>query len=186
MPGGCTQPSATGHQQNLKPNSPSRRLSLKRIAGPARRVHSTRFRALDTGLGFERMENAVLLEVVSGPRTKSDKAAFYENLCHELANECAVPPSDLMISFVENTDEDWSFGLGGAQFLEGDLWTTRSSLYGMSDLFGQYWTSERATAGTRAGLLVRAGVPACDKLNKEQRDRTTTEMAADCGRSHLG
>ncbi|WP_240533533.1 MULTISPECIES: tautomerase family protein [Sinorhizobium] len=75
----------------------------------------------DTGLGFERTEKFVLLEVVSRPRSKADKIAFYENLCHELASECAVSPSDLMISFVENTDEDWSFGHGRAQFLEGDL-----------------------------------------------------------------
>lgn len=81
----------------------------------------SRFRALDTGLGFERTEKFVLLEVVSRPRSKADKISFYENLCHELASECAVPPSDLMISFVENTDEDWSFGHGRAQFLEGDL-----------------------------------------------------------------
>jgi len=25
------------------------------------------------------------------------------------------------VSIVENSDEDWSFGLGRAQFLEGDL-----------------------------------------------------------------
>ncbi|MGZ9718992.1 tautomerase family protein [Rhizobium miluonense] len=56
----------------------------------------SRFRALDTGLGFERMENSVLLEVVSGARTKADKVAVYENSCHELTNECAVPPSDRM------------------------------------------------------------------------------------------
>lgn len=38
MPSGCTQPLAIDRQQNLKPNSPSGRLSLKRIADPARGV----------------------------------------------------------------------------------------------------------------------------------------------------
>lgn len=41
MPSGCTRPLATCRQQNLKPNSPSRRLSSNRLAGPARGVHST-------------------------------------------------------------------------------------------------------------------------------------------------
>jgi len=27
----------------------------------------------------------------------------------------------VVVSFVENGDEDWSFGLGRAQFLTGDL-----------------------------------------------------------------
>lgn len=30
-------------------------------------------------------------------------------------------PSDVMISFVENADEDWTFGNGCAQFVLGDL-----------------------------------------------------------------
>ncbi|MGL5687640.1 MAG: tautomerase family protein, partial [Weissella cibaria] len=30
-------------------------------------------------------------------------------------------PQDVMINLVSNTDEDWSFGLGKAQFLTGDL-----------------------------------------------------------------
>ncbi|AYM08986.1 transposase (plasmid) [Agrobacterium tumefaciens] len=40
MPSGCTQLLAISRQQNSKLNSPSRRLSFKRIAGPARGVHS--------------------------------------------------------------------------------------------------------------------------------------------------
>lgn len=39
MPSGCTQLLATDRQQNLKLNSPSRRLSLKRLFGPAPGVH---------------------------------------------------------------------------------------------------------------------------------------------------
>ncbi|QCL92357.1 MULTISPECIES: DDE-type integrase/transposase/recombinase [Agrobacterium tumefaciens complex] len=37
---GCTRPLAIGRQQNLKLNSPSKRLSLKCLAGPGRGVHS--------------------------------------------------------------------------------------------------------------------------------------------------
>ena len=30
-------------------------------------------------------------------------------------------PTDLVVSVAANSPEDWSFGLGRAQFLEGDL-----------------------------------------------------------------
>src|SRR5690554_34270 len=42
IPEGSTPPSAIAHQRNLKPNSPNRRLSLERCAGPVPGVHSTR------------------------------------------------------------------------------------------------------------------------------------------------
>ena len=42
-------------------------------------------------------------------------------LVEELERSCGVAPSDVMISMVENSDEDWSFGLGRAQFLTGEL-----------------------------------------------------------------
>ena len=42
-------------------------------------------------------------------------------LCEALAGSCGIAPSDVMVSIVENTDEDWSFGLGRAQFLTGEL-----------------------------------------------------------------
>lgn len=78
-------------------------------------------RALDTGLGIPRTEKFVLLEVVSRPRSQEAKLAFYQNLCDDLKEHCAIEASDIMISFTQNTDEDWSFGLGRAQFIEGDL-----------------------------------------------------------------
>lgn len=81
----------------------------------------THLRALDTGLGFERTEKFVLVEVVSRRRGKTEKLAFYEGLANELQRRCGIPPSDLMISFVENSDEDWSFGGGAAQFVTGQL-----------------------------------------------------------------
>ncbi|MDH4981261.1 tautomerase family protein [Hyphomicrobium sp. D-2] len=75
----------------------------------------------DTGLGFARTEKAVLLQVISRPRGKEAKQTFYRLLVEELEKSCGIAPTDVMISMVENTDEDWSFGLGRAQFLEGDL-----------------------------------------------------------------
>jgi hypothetical protein len=78
-------------------------------------------RALDTGLGIPRTDKFILLEVVSRPRGKAAKVAFYENLCASLQEKCGIVASDVMISFTENTDEDWSFGHGRAQFLTGEL-----------------------------------------------------------------
>lgn len=83
--------------------------------------HPSHMRALDTGLGIPRTEKFVLLEVVSRPRGTSAKVAFYKNLCSALQEKCGVPASDVMISFTENSDDDWSFGLGRAQFLTGEL-----------------------------------------------------------------
>ncbi|MDX8479857.1 tautomerase family protein [Mesorhizobium sp. VK24D] len=78
-------------------------------------------RALDTGLGFSRTDKFVLLEVVSRPRGKAAKVAFYENVCTALQQKCSIAASDVMVSFTENSDEDWSFGHGRAQFLTGEL-----------------------------------------------------------------
>lgn len=77
--------------------------------------------ALDTGLDIPRTERFVLVEVVSRPRGRDAKVAFYKNLCSVLLKKCGIRDSDVMISFVENSDEDWSFGYGRAQFLTGEL-----------------------------------------------------------------
>lgn len=79
------------------------------------------FRALDTGLGFDRTEKFVLIEIVSRPRVREQKIEFYERLSQDLERECHIAPTDLMFSFLTNSDEDWSFGQGKAQFLTGEL-----------------------------------------------------------------
>jgi hypothetical protein len=75
----------------------------------------------DTGLGIARSDKVVFLQVTSRPRGREAKEAFYKLLAAELETGCGLAPSDLVVSIVENSDEDWSFGLGRAQFLEGDL-----------------------------------------------------------------
>ena len=77
--------------------------------------------ALDTGLDIPRTDRFVMVEVISRPRTVEQKRTFYADLSRELHQECGVSPSDLMVSFVENTDADWSFGNGRAQFLTKEL-----------------------------------------------------------------
>jgi len=75
----------------------------------------------DTGLGIPRTNKVVFLQVTSRPRKKKQKVAFYKLLCEELDRSCGIAPSDVVVSIVENADEDWSFGLGRAQFLTGEL-----------------------------------------------------------------
>lgn len=75
----------------------------------------------DTGLGYTRSANVVLLTVISRPRSQAQKAAFYRLLAERLRADCGLSPDDLIVSLVENADSDWSFGRGRTQFLTGEL-----------------------------------------------------------------
>ena len=84
-------------------------------------LEPSQLKASDTGLDLPRTDKFLLLEIVSRPRSRAEKLAFYETLCRLLHSECGMSPDDVMISFTENGDEDWSFGRGSAQFLTGEL-----------------------------------------------------------------
>lgn len=75
----------------------------------------------DTGLGIARTRNVVFLQVTTRPRPREQKEAFYRLLTQELEKSCGIAPSDVVVSMVTNSDEDWSFGHGRAQFLTGEL-----------------------------------------------------------------
>lgn len=75
----------------------------------------------DTGLDIVRTDNVVMVSVTTRPRTRAEKEAFYVELCRELKASCQIEPSDVMVTVVTNTDDDWSFGNGRAQFLTGEL-----------------------------------------------------------------
>jgi phenylpyruvate tautomerase PptA (4-oxalocrotonate tautomerase family) len=75
----------------------------------------------DTGLGIKRTPNMLVLQVTTRPRSRSMKQAFYKMLVRKLETVCGIAPSDVVVTFVTITDEDWSFGLGRAQFLTGEL-----------------------------------------------------------------
>jgi phenylpyruvate tautomerase PptA (4-oxalocrotonate tautomerase family) len=75
----------------------------------------------DTSLGIERTNKLVVVQVTTRKRKKKQKEEFYRLLCEELERACGIKPSDVMVTMVENGDEDWSFGLGRAQFLTGEL-----------------------------------------------------------------
>ena len=75
----------------------------------------------DTGLDIPRTNAIVMLQVTSRPRSEEMKTAFYHLLCEKLEARCGIKSTDVMINFVINSDADWSFGLGRAQCLTGDL-----------------------------------------------------------------
>ena len=75
----------------------------------------------DTGLGFVRSDKVLLLQITSRARSREMKENFYRLLVERLAARCKISPDDVMVNFVTNSDEDWSFGAGRAQFLTGEL-----------------------------------------------------------------
>ncbi|KAG9626430.1 hypothetical protein KCU64_g18761, partial [Aureobasidium melanogenum] len=75
----------------------------------------------DTGLGIQRTDKLILIQIFQQGRNADQKQAIYATLAERLENECGVPKTDLVVSCSANTKEDWSFGLGRAQFLTGDL-----------------------------------------------------------------
>jgi phenylpyruvate tautomerase PptA (4-oxalocrotonate tautomerase family) len=75
----------------------------------------------DTGLGIERSDGVVVLQIFEQGRDAEQKQAAYAALAERLEARCGVRPEDLIVSMTENTPADWSFGMGRAQFLTGEL-----------------------------------------------------------------
>ncbi|WP_408009100.1 tautomerase family protein [Pseudalkalibacillus sp. A8] len=75
----------------------------------------------DTGLGFERSKDVVVISLTSRPRTEKQKEKLYRNLAVYLQERCGISPENIMVSITNNGDADWSFGNGEAQFLTGQL-----------------------------------------------------------------
>ena len=75
----------------------------------------------DTGLGFSRSENLIMLRVFTSPRAEEQKRLFMKTLADSLKEECGIEGNDLMIAFFANTRDDWSFGFGEAQYYTGTL-----------------------------------------------------------------
>ncbi|WP_280542432.1 tautomerase family protein [Chromohalobacter sp. 11-W] len=75
----------------------------------------------DTGLGLERTDASVVMTVISKSRPEKMKVELYRSLASRLEACCGIKSSDLIVSVIENTGPDWSFGLGEAQFVTGKL-----------------------------------------------------------------
>jgi phenylpyruvate tautomerase PptA (4-oxalocrotonate tautomerase family) len=85
-----------------------------------------RIRALDTGLGLERTSRIVIIQITQQGRTAAQKQLMYAEMCLRLEG-IGIAGTDLIISVVENTPADWSFGIGRAQFLTEELASKRDS-----------------------------------------------------------
>ena len=75
----------------------------------------------DTGLNIPRTDNALIVTVFSKARAPELKRSLYKMLTEELSASCSLSPRDVVITVVENSSADWSFGDGEAQFLTGKL-----------------------------------------------------------------
>jgi phenylpyruvate tautomerase PptA (4-oxalocrotonate tautomerase family) len=75
----------------------------------------------DTGPGIPRTECVIMVQVATRPRSRLEKQHFYELLCQELVQRCGVKASYVVVSIMQNADEDWSLGYGPAQFITGEL-----------------------------------------------------------------
>ena len=74
----------------------------------------------DTGIGIDRTKNVVFIGITSRQRTEAQKTMLYTKLIEELKT-CGIEQNDIVVSIVTNSDADWSFGNGRAQFLTGEL-----------------------------------------------------------------
>jgi len=74
----------------------------------------------DTGLNIDRTRKVIFIAITSRQRTEQQKTNLYIELVEEL-KACGIEQNDIVVSIVTNSDTDWSFGNGRAQFLTGEL-----------------------------------------------------------------
>jgi phenylpyruvate tautomerase PptA (4-oxalocrotonate tautomerase family) len=68
-------------------------------------------------MGIQRSDDVVLLQItLSAGRKPAQKREFYARVVELLAESPGLRPQDLMVSLVESTWENWSFGDGDAQY----------------------------------------------------------------------
>lgn len=75
----------------------------------------------DTGLGFNRSNKLLFLQIVQQGRSGATKQQFYAKVMEGLKATVDLQDADLIMSTTSNTKDDWSFGAGQAQFLTGQL-----------------------------------------------------------------
>jgi 4-oxalocrotonate tautomerase len=69
-------------------------------------------------LGIERSRNNVIIQIfLSRGRTVEKKQALYRSIVERLHAFAGVRKEDVMITLAEVGPEDWSFGLGEAQYV---------------------------------------------------------------------
>ena len=68
-------------------------------------------------LNIARTDGLVMIQItLNSGRSKEMKKAFYKRVAELLGTEIKVRPEDVLISLVEVSKENWSFGNGVAQY----------------------------------------------------------------------
>ena len=69
-------------------------------------------------LGIDRSDDFVILQLtVSNTRPREQKQALYRRIVELLTENPGLRPEDVFINLVEVLPENWSFGLGEAQYV---------------------------------------------------------------------
>ena len=69
-------------------------------------------------LGIRRSDDLVIVQITANnTRTLEQKKAFYADAARRLAASPGLRPEDVLISLVEVPQENWSFGMGLAQYV---------------------------------------------------------------------
>ncbi|PXA86898.1 tautomerase family protein [Nostoc sp. 3335mG] len=79
------------------------------------------FRVEGTDLGLVRTRNVTIVSVTTHQRPRKEKFDFNLLLCRKLQERCGIAPTDVVINFVVNAFEDWSFGEGEPHYIRGPL-----------------------------------------------------------------
>ncbi|WIB61085.1 tautomerase family protein [Curtobacterium sp. MCLR17_007] len=77
--------------------------------------------AEDAGLGFERTEGVVMIQVFTQRGRSDDAKQELYRAIHDRLAAAGVVSEDVFIGYVENGPQDWSFGFGRAQYVTGEL-----------------------------------------------------------------
>ncbi len=69
-------------------------------------------------MGIRRSDDLVIVQpTVSNTRPREQKQALYRRIVERLTKEPGLRPEDIFINLVEVLPENWSFGMGEAQYV---------------------------------------------------------------------
>jgi 4-oxalocrotonate tautomerase len=70
-------------------------------------------------LDIKRSDDLVIIQLtVSNTRPRAQKQALYRRIVERLSDKPGLRPEDIFINLVEVLPENWSFGLGVAQYVK--------------------------------------------------------------------
>jgi phenylpyruvate tautomerase PptA (4-oxalocrotonate tautomerase family) len=71
-------------------------------------------------LGIARTDDFVVIQItLNSGRTLDQKRALYRVIVQKLARDPGLRPEDVLLSLVEVSKEDWSFGQGEMSYVKG-------------------------------------------------------------------